>query len=81
MRKRLETRDTHDEYILAMNRVARSLRHGHMEDAKQWLSIAERILDMLHRVEALHAVSEKHHAWQAEQPHRLKVLEGRARFS
>lgn len=80
MHTKLYARDTPDEYVLAMNRVSRSLRHGNMQDAKEWLAIAERILDVIHRVEALGAASEKRDAWQAERPHKLKLLEQRARF-
>lgn len=76
----LYARDAYVEYVIAMRRVRNALQRGRADDVKTWVAIAERLLNMQETHDALRIASEKRTAWQAEQPHRLKLLEGRARF-
>lgn len=80
MRRTIDTRDTCDEYSFAMNHVLRSVRQGRMAEVKEWLAIAERLLQMHSRLDEIRIAEDKREAWRAEQQHRQKALELRARF-
>ena len=80
MQPTIDKRETLDEYSLAMNHLQRSLRQGRIAEVKQWLAISERLLRMRNRLDDIRIADDKRQAWRAEQPHRLKALELRARF-
>lgn len=73
-------RDSYGEYVMAMRRVQRALRRGDMKEVKAWVAIAERLLAMENCHDGLRTAGDKREALREEQPLRLKLLEGRARW-
>ncbi len=64
-----------------MNHVSQAECRGELEATRAWLDIAERCFRMDARRAAVAVDAEMHMQWRAEQPHRLKGLEHRSRFS
>jgi hypothetical protein len=64
----------------ALDRAEKAMRHGKPGEAKIWMDLVERFMKLEETIGRDERAEQRHDAFRAEHPHRLKWLENRSRF-